>query len=250
MPRLGGPTVTSNGRFAVYSVTYTDPEDFTRAPKHYLLDLGTDGADPVELDFGIRASSLAFGSDDFVYFISSDHTDVEAESRHRVWRVALEADGNVTGPMLVADIEGTSIAGFKLAPTSDKIALWAEIDADCERFGCGDDGESLGTGRLYEGDAGFFRHWDTWIEPGKLNRVFVFGLEGGVATGDGVAVDGGMAIGNTPTRPFGGGGDIAWAPDGSGLYFVARESNAAEPTSTDLDIYWSDLSGGAPTVIR
>jgi len=247
MPRLGGPTVTDNGRFAVYSVTYTDPQDFTRAPKHYLLDLGTDGTKPVELDFGISASSLAFGPDDFLYFISSESTNKDAESRRRVWRVALEANGNVAGPIPVADIAGTSIASFKLAPSGDKIALWASIDRDCERFGCEAEGETLGSGRLYQGDAGFYRHWDTWIEPGKLNRVFVFGLEDGMAVGDGVAVDGRMAIGNTPTMPFGGGGDIAWAPDGSGLYFVARESDADEPGSTDLDIYWSDLSGGAPT---
>ena len=124
--------------------------------------------------------------------------------------------------MLVADIEGTSIAGFKLAPTSDKIALWAEIDADCERFGCGDDGESLGTGRLYEGDAGFFRHWDTWIEPGKLNRVFVFGLEGGVATGDGVAVDGGIAPGLSPR---------AWRP--------AQSTSSRYFTKLIIKLAWS-----------
>ncbi|MAY20702.1 MAG: peptidase S9 [Erythrobacteraceae bacterium] len=250
MPRLGSPTVNAAGKYAVYSVTYTDPETLKRSPKHYLLDLTTPGATPVEIDLGIAGSGLTFGSDDWLYFLSSQSTDDNAETRTRVWRVALEANGNVTGPMVVADIPGTNIDGFKLSPTLDAIALWAEIARDCEAFGCDDEVEATGTGRLYEGDAGFYRHWDTWAKPGHYNRVFVFGLEDGQAVGDGTPLDGGDAegalVGDTPTKPFGGGEDIAWAPDGSGVYFVARRAGADEPMSTDLDIYWSDMTGAAP----
>ncbi len=254
MPRLGGPTVTPFGRYAVYSVTNTDPETYDRAATHYLLDLSQPGARPVALDLGLDAYALVFGSDNFLYFLSFEHTDEDAEERARVWRVALEASGNVTGPMLVADIPGTDIGGFKIAPGSGRIALWAEVSRDCPRFGCDGDGTTHlpgpGNGRLYEGDGGFFRHWDRWAAPGTLNRVFVFGLEDGKAVGDGVPVDGtdpqtGVR-GNTPTKPFGGGEDIAWVPDGSGLYFVARRSGKTEPTSTDLDIFFSDLSGASP----
>ena len=247
MPRLGGPAVTQYGRYAVYSVTYTDEETLERSPKHYILDLGRPGSQPVEFELGLAGHSLSFGPDNFLYFVSSGHTDEEAEKRSRVWRVALEGNGNVTGPMLVADVAGTNIAGFKLSPSGDKIALWAEIDRNCERFGCEPKPEPTGSGRLYDGDGGFYRHWDSWIDPDLLNRVFVFGLEDGEIVGDGVAADGGTGIGNTPTKPFGGSGDIAWAPDGSGLYFVARRADGNEPTSTDLDIYFSDLSGAAPS---
>jgi len=78
----------------------------------------------------------------------------------------------------------------------------------------------------------------------------VFDLNDGAVTGDGVPIDGTDPAtgvrGNTPTMPFGGGEDIAWATDGSGIYFVAREAGKSEPTSTDFDIYFSDLSGAAP----
>ncbi|MDJ0643242.1 MAG: S9 family peptidase [Erythrobacter sp.] len=254
MPRLGAPTATPFGRYAVYSVTETDPESFERSPVHYLLDLSRPRAQPVVLDLGLDAFSLAFGADNFLYFLSFDHTDETQESRSRVWRVALESTGNVTGPMLVADISGTDIDGFKVAPSGDAIALWSEIAENCERFDCESDTAAHlpgpGTGRLYEGDDGFFRHWDRWSAPGTFNRVFVFGLENGKAVGDGVPVDGvdpdqGIR-GNTPTMPFGGGEDIAWAPDGTGIYFVAREAGSSEPFSTDFDIYYSDLSGNAP----
>ena len=94
------------------------------------------------------------------------------------------------------------------------------------------------------------RHWDSWETPSTVSRVFVFDLAQGRTTGSGVAVDGpigaGGPSGDTPTKPFGGSEDIAWAPDGSGLYFVAREADGAEPASTNLDIWFSDLSGKPP----
>ncbi|NQX94565.1 MAG: PD40 domain-containing protein [Erythrobacter sp.] len=253
MPRLGAPTVTSFGRYAVYSVTYTDPEYFTRAAKHYVLDLSIPGAEPVEFNLGIKAYALAFASDNFLYFLSDEHPNEDAESRTRLWKVALEANGNVTGPIPVADIPGTEISGFLIAPGGDKVALTASLARDCIRFDCPSGDKSIGTGRLYQGDAGFYRHWDRWVKPGQFNRVFVFEIEDGMVTGDGVPVDGvdpeAGLTGNTPTVPFGGLEDMVWAPDGSGLYFVAREANAKEPMSTDLDIYFSDLSGSAPAVL-
>jgi dipeptidyl aminopeptidase/acylaminoacyl peptidase len=257
MPRLGAPIATSDGKYAVYSVTQTDPETLKRTSSPFLLDLTKPGATPIALNLGLNANSFAFGADNFLYFLSSQHTDNTAEARSRVWRAALEANGNVTGPMVVADMPEADINGFKLSPNGDKIALWANILRDCPGFGCGADGtEHLpgpGTGRIYDGEDGFYRHWDTWSSPQTMSRVFAFDIEDGMAVGEGVPVDGldpetGLT-GSTPTLPFGGGEEIAWSPDGSQIYFVARERNASEPTSTDLDIYVSDLTGAAPVVL-
>ncbi|MEQ8771499.1 MAG: S9 family peptidase, partial [Erythrobacter sp.] len=248
MPRLGAPSVARD-RYAVYSVTVTDPETLARSSKHYLLDLAVEGAEPVEFDLGISAHGLTFGPDDFLYFLSDEHPDETREQRTRLWRAALEASGNVTGPIPVADIPGTDILGFKLSPAGNGVALWSEVARDCEAFGCDEGDRGTGTGRLYDGDGGFYRHWDRWLRPGVFNRVFVFGMEDGTVVGDPLPLDGepgGGVTGNTPTMPFGGGEDIAWAPDGSGIYFVVREAGAEEPGSTDLDIWWNDLSGSGP----
>ena len=256
MPRLGAPVVTPGGRFAVYPITKTDPETFDRAATHYLQDLDQPQSAAIPLALGEDVHSASFGSDNFLYFLSSRGVDAsgdEAPERSRLWRAALEADGNVTGPMLVADLV-TSIEGYALSPTGDAVAIWAPIDRDCERFGCEGDGTAHlpgpGDGRLYDGSAGFFRHWDTWSTPGTFSRVFVVGLEDGAATGDPVALDGPAGpdalVGDTPTKPFGGSEDIAWAADGKSVFFTVRQSGADEPLSTNLDIYQSDLSGAAP----
>ena len=258
LPRLGAPAVNAAGTLAVYTVTVTDPETLKRSPRHYLIDLAKPGAAPVALDLGIRASDLAFGADGAVYFLSSEHPDGEgAEARGRVWRIGLGKDGAAGQPQLVAGFPDTSIAGFKLAPDGSRIAVWGEIPRTCQTFGCADAKPAYlpgpGTGRLYDGDRGFVRHWDRWATPGLHNRIFVFPLTNGMVSGAGVPADGldpatGITA-DTPTMPFGGPEELAFAPDARTLYFTARRSDGAEPGSTNLDIYASDLTGAAPKLL-
>jgi dipeptidyl aminopeptidase/acylaminoacyl peptidase len=258
LPRLGAPAVNREGTRAVYTVTVTDPATLKRSPQHYLIDLTRPAAAPVTLDFGIRASDLAFGADGQIYFLSSEHPDgAGTEARGRVWRASLGADGSLGKPQLVAGFPAADIAGFKLAPNGTRIALWGEVPRACPTFGCADAAKPYlpgpGSGRLYDAKDGFVRHWDRWATPGLHNRIFVFDLADGVAQGEGQPVDGkdpatGITA-DTPTMPFGGAEEIAFSPDGKVLYFTARLSNAAEPTSTNLDIYAADLSGAAPRLV-
>ena len=257
MPRLGSPIVSPDEKYAIYRVTETDDATFERTPIYFLINLTKPSAAAVPLDLGGTASSLSFGGDSFLYFLSDREDASDTQPRavaNRLWRAALEADGNVTGPMLVGGWRGTSPDGYKLAPDASKVAVWAPIARDCPKFGCEDDGEKHtpgpGSGRLYDGSDGFVRHWDQWTSPGTINRVFAFDIKGGKVSGPGTPIDGrdptAGITGNTPSMPFGGGEDIAWAPDSSGVYFKARAADNDEPTSTDQDIYWSDLSGAAP----
>ncbi|MBU7579939.1 MAG: S9 family peptidase [Porphyrobacter sp.] len=258
LPRLGAPAVNAAGTLAVYSVTITDPETLKRRPTHFLIDLTRPGAVPVALETGIRASDLAFGADGQIYFLSSEHPDGEGtEPRGRVWRVSIGKDGAAGKPQLVAGFADTGIAGFKLAPDGKAIALWGEIPRACPNFGCAEAKPAHlpgpGTGRLYDGADGFVRHWDRWATPGIHNRIFVFPMTGGVVSGDGVPADGvdpasGITA-DTPTMPFGGAEELAFAPDGKTLYFTARLADGNEPGSTNLDIYASDLSGAAPRLL-
>jgi dipeptidyl aminopeptidase/acylaminoacyl peptidase len=257
MPRLGAPVVNRTGTLAVYGVTTTNPESLTRSTTYYVHDLSKPEAAPVALDFGIKASDPVFGADGQLYFLSSAHPDSAAPSRSRVWRVAISAEGVSGTPQPVADFDGADIAGFKLSPDGKRIAVWAEVPRDCPRIACPDAKPAYlpgpGTGRLYDGADGFYRHWDRWATPGLHNRIFVFPLAGGVAQGEGAPVDGrDPAIGitaDTPTMPFGGVEEIAFSPDGKTLYFTARLADGAEPGSTNLDIYASDLSGAAPILL-
>jgi dipeptidyl aminopeptidase/acylaminoacyl peptidase len=163
------------------------------------------------------------------------------------------ADGSLSNTMQVTDV-ARGVNGYSVSANGAKIAIWTDIARSCTDLGCDDSAKPYapgpGDGRLFEGDGGFYRHWDSWETPGSYSRVFTADLSDGVA-GSFTPADGPLGAGgpqgDTPTMPFGGGEDIAWAPDGSGVYFVAREGGASEPYSTNLDIWWSDLSGNAPT---
>ena len=257
LPRLGQPAVNAAGTLAVYSVTITDPETLKRSPQHYLLDLTKPGATPVALNLPIQASDLAFGGEGALYFLSAEHTDPAAEQRTRLWRVTLAKDGTAQTPQIAGEFGTAEVAGYRLAPNNAAVAVWGEVPRTCPTFGCADAAPKHlpgpGTGRLYDTKDGFVRHWDRWATPGTHNRIFTFPLVDGVVQGEGVPADGlDPATGTTadsPTLPFGGAEEIAFAPDGRTLYFTARLSNAAEPTSTNLDIYAADLSGAAPRLL-
>lgn len=259
MPRLGAPSVSPDGHHVIYQVTETDPTTLERTPAFYLRSLDDLEMPAIRLNLGEGAGSVTYGPDGAIYWLTDRRTPAEddiekVEGYSRVWRGEVTADGVIRGALPFADFHGEGIDGFHIAPTGDKIAVWAAIARDCPRFGCEDDGKKHlpgpGDGRLYDGSDGFIRHWDRWTSPGTTNRVFVFDMENGELVGDGVPLDGqdpetGLTA-NTPTTPFGGGEDIAWAADGRSVYFAARVADAKEPVSTDLDIYWSDLSGKAP----
>ncbi|WP_228766500.1 S9 family peptidase [Pelagerythrobacter aerophilus] len=249
MPRLGAPVASSDGRLAIYTVASTDPESYARTTTLYLRDLAAPQATAVALDLGGSASSPAFGADGALYFLS----DRGAGGTTQVWRAPLDASGTTGSPVQVTNV-ATDVAGFELSPDGRKIALFGDVARDCPTFGCEGDGTAHlpgpGDGLLYSSEDGFVRHWDAWETPGTFGRVFAFDLVGGKAAGAGIPLDGpageGALVGDTPTKPFGGGEEIAWAPDGSGVFFAARRSNADEPTSTNVDIWWNDLTGSAP----
>ena len=257
LPRLGAPAVNKEGTLAVYTVTTTDPDSLKRTPTPYLLDMTKAGAAPVTLKLGLKGSDFAFGPDGALYFLSSEHTDKAAAGRSRVWRVTLGQDGTAGTPQLVTSTTEADIAGFKLAPNGAQIAVWGEISRDCPTFGCADAEHGYlpgpGTGRLYDAEDGFVRHWDRWATPGVHNRIFLYALKDGVASGEGTPADGAdPATGitaDTPSMPSGGGEEIAFAPDGSALYFAARLSNANEPRSTNLDIYRAKPGGTKPELL-
>ena len=76
------------------------------------------------------------------------------------------------------------------------------------------------------------RHWDTW-EDDKVSQVNYMPIEGGrpidIMEGD---------TNDSPVLPFGGGEQIAWAPDGSEIAYTSKKvDNPARSTNSDIYIY-------------
>jgi dipeptidyl aminopeptidase/acylaminoacyl peptidase len=238
--RLAAPSVSPDGHWAVFQLSETDLAANRRRTDLFLLDLGHPGATPVKI-----ASQPQFNEHDarfsadghWLYYLSN------ASGSDQLWRVALPggAPEKITGFT-------TDIGGYAIAPNGSRIAIWADRDMACADIDCANlpaAPAGRGSGRVY--DQTFVRHWDAWVEPGVRSRVFTFVMADGRPQGAGTPVSPGL-VGDSPSKPFGGGEEIAWAPDGRTLYFTLRDAGRHEPNSTNMDIYAVPADGSGPPV--
>lgn len=231
LKRVAAPAASPDGRWVVYQMTETAAGTYKRATGLWLVDRNAKDAAPVRVadTADKNESAPAFHPDGSLYFLSN------ASGKSQAWRIDPKAGAAATQ---VTDTTA-DVSGFKIAPDGGKLLAWGDVPRECTDFGCEakDKGElpGPGTGRLYKDESGFVRHWDSWETPGTYSRPFVFNLAGGKATAA-RPVDAGL-IGDSPSKPFGGGEELAWGADSRTIFFTLRKADKDEPTSTNLDIY-------------
>ena len=233
MHRMGAPEVSRDGRYAVFTLSTTDWEKNRRVNTLHLLDLTRRGAVPQPIKGAEKGHDAVFGSDGALWFLMS------VVDQDQLFRMAIGG-----APVQVSSFKG-DISGFKLAPSGDRVVVWADRDLRCTDLTCAGlpAKPNTGSGRTY--DQLFVRHWDTWAEPGVRSRLFGFALNGGKLVGNGTPLTGAL-VGDTPSKPFGGGEEIAFSPDGRTVYFALREAGRIEAKSTNLDIFSAPSDGSAP----
>jgi dipeptidyl aminopeptidase/acylaminoacyl peptidase len=237
--RLGAPAVSPDGKWVAYQLTTTDLAANKRSTGLYLLDIASKNARAIAIadSPGHNESSPVFARDgQHLYFLSN------RSGTSQVWRVALP-----TGEPMQVTEAATDISGFSLSPDGRQLAVWADVAEGCDLTGCASPKpKPQGTGREY--DRLFVRHWDTWREPGTYSRIYAYALgTDGKATGAARPISASIE-GDAPTKPFGGGEEIAWAADSSAIAYTIRKSDGDEPRSTNTDIVWQPLAEGAAAV--
>ena len=245
LKRLGAPTASPDGRWAVYQQTDTDPRDYKRSTGLWRVATRGGAPEPIADLPGANETSPAFSPDGRrLYFIS------DKSGKDQVWLLDLATPGAV--PVQASDFIA-DVAGFKLSPDGRRIVVWGDVARDCPTLGCDSSGDTSqpgpGTGRHYRSGTGFVRHWDAWETPGNYSRAFALGLDdAGKLSGEAIALDGppGTLTGDTPSKPMGGGEELAWAADSRSLFFTARQADAQEPLSTNLDVWHATLDGKPP----
>ncbi|MFM5894346.1 MAG: prolyl oligopeptidase family serine peptidase [Novosphingobium sp.] len=245
LKRVGSPAVSPDGNWVVYQQTDTDPSTYKRTTGLWRVPIKGGTPERIADIADASENSPAFSPDGKrLYFISGK------SGSDQLWLLDLSAPG--AAPAQASSFK-TDVAGFSIAPNGQRVLVWGDVARDCPTLGCDNSGDTSlpgpGTGRHYQDGAGFVRHWDAWETPGNYSRTFAFGLDAsGKITGEGAALDGppGTLTGDTPTKPMGGGEDVAWAADSTGAYFAARQADRAEPRSTNIDVWHSPLDGTAP----
>ena len=120
------------------------------------------------------------------------------------------------------------------APTGTHFSFTAEVKMDPDIHSLFPDLPKA-KARIY--DDLLIRHWDGWNE-GTYSHLFVV-----AATGDAKPIDllSGKRV-DTPLKPFGGGEQICWAPDGKSLCYTAKVVDDPE-SSTDSSLFVVGMDG-------
>ena len=237
LARIGTPTVSADGHWLVWDQREIDLAGNTSHEGLWRLDLQDRGAVPER--FAIRAgaddSAPQFGSDGALYFLSS-----RKDAPATVWRATMDGDA----PAQVTDDH--DLAGFKLSPQGNALLVWADRPVGARSLddtGTRHDDKQVGP-RIY--DQLFVHHWDRWAD-GRRSQLFVLPLAHGRAPGAGRAIEGPL-VGDTPSKPFGGGEEIAWSADGRTVYFTLREAGRIEPLSINFDLFAVPADGSTAPV--
>ena len=235
MHRLGAPAVSPDGHWAAFTISDTDLGKTKRINTLYLLDLTKAGSAPQPIKAATKGHDPMFAGDGSLWFL------MPVADRDQLFRLTIGS-----APVQASHFTG-DVGGFRIAPSGDRVVVWADRDLRCTDLNCTGlpPKPKTGSARIY--DQLFIRHWDTWAEPGVKSRLFGFTVAGGKLAGPGLALTGNL-VGDVPSKPFGGAEELSFSPDGRTLFFALREAGRIEPLSTNLDIFHISENGSTAPV--
>ncbi len=230
MDRISDTQVSPDGKWVAFNLRETDLAGNRGRTDIWLV--GADGQGLRRLtthsaaDFNARWSPCG----KFLFFLST------RSGSSQVWKIKVDGGEaeQVTGLPL-------DIGSLVMSPVGGVLAVSMDVfpgqspEATAKKLE--EIAANKASGRIY--DKVFIRHWDTWAD-GRRSHVFA------VSAKDGKAVDLMPAMdADAPSKPFGGGEEVAFTADGKGLVFTARDAGREEPWSTDLDLYYVPVDGSA-----
>src|SRR3982751_814200 len=116
MHRIGSPEVSRDGRYAVFTISTTDWDKNKRVNTLYLLDLTKRGAAPQPIIGAEKGHDAVFASDGAIWFL------MPVGDQDQLFRMAVGG-----APVQVSNFKG-DIGGFKLSPSGDHVAVFADSD--------------------------------------------------------------------------------------------------------------------------
>ncbi|GAA4468762.1 S9 family peptidase [Nemorincola caseinilytica] len=219
--RVGGNSMSPDGKYVYYTSKSVDWKTEKSTTHHYKLNLADDSRREVTTEG--RTITQRY---DKAWFAYNDNVLYESNDSGNTWK---EIFNGLQG----AENVWVSPNGKYVAFSKDvmiKAANGTDIYSDLPNT----------TAKVYT-DLNY-RHWDTW-EDGKYSHIFFADLKAGTVKDlmEDEPYD-------SPQKPFGGGEDLAWAPDSKGFVYVCKKKVGKDyAISTNTDLYFYSINTGKTT---
>lgn len=237
MVRLSDPRPSPDGRWVLFTRVQYDVEANRGNTDLGLASIDGKLSKRLTRDPAVDTNGRWLPDGSAVVFLSN------RSGSFQIWRASLDGGD----PERLTDFP-LDVDGFELSPDGKRAVFWCAVFPDCADLACNqkrlaDRAADRATGRIY--DRLFVRHWDSWAD-GRRNHLFVTSLP---AANGKAPLD--LMSGwdqDAPTRPFGGGEEIAWAPDGMSIVFASRPP-LNEAWSTNVELYRVPADGKSRPVL-
>lgn len=234
MGRVGGSTVSPDGKTVLYTVSYYSMKD-DKSSTH-IWSVPTDGGEAVQITDGAgKEASIQWSADGSrIYFLSTRSGDAQ------LW--SSKPDGSDMRQM--SAIEG-GIEGFGVSPKGDKLYYIKRVQVEKHRSS--EIFPDLPDSKAMIYDDLMVRHWDYW-DDGSYLHLFVADLQNGKVA-EGVDIMAGEPW-DAPLAPYFDAAEIAWNNAGTQLAYTCKKMTGKQyALSTNSDIYLYDLASGKTTNI-
>lgn len=234
MGRVGGSTVSPDGKTVLYTVSYYSMKD-DKSSTH-IWSVPTEGGEAVQITDGAgKEASIQWSADGSrIYFLSTRSGDAQ------LW--SAKPDGSDMRQL--SAIEG-GIEGFGVSPKEDKLYYIKRVQVEKRRSS--EIFPDLPDSKAMIYDDLMARHWDYW-DDGSYLHLFVADLQNGKVA-EGVDIMEGEPW-DAPMAPYFDAAEIAWNNAGTQLAYTCKKMTGKQyALSTNSDIYLYDLASGKTTNI-
>ena len=227
MARIGGHSVSPDGRHIVYQVGYYSVE---HNKSHQVLRM-------MKAD-GSEQQQLTTDADNETDAQWLDNETVAFLKGGEVWKMKLDGSGRKQ----LSQTEG-KVEGFMFSPDRSKVIILQSIPFH-EIIKENPSDLPKATGRVVT-DL-MYRHWDHYVE--SIQHPFVGSVSGDAIAADLTDILEGMPY-ECPMEPFGGMEQLAWSVDSKKIAYTCRMKTGLQYSiSTDSDIYLFDLEEEEGTI--
>ncbi len=231
--RLGGSTVSTDGKLVAYVVRHYELAEDKGASTVHLYDVESRKTRTL-LSAWAGVGDLQFASSPFgerIFFTGSSGKD---DRGSQVWSLN-PLDG---GLLQVTDIED-GLGNLKVSPTGDHVAFTRDVKLDQEVTELFEDLPKADARII---DSLMYRHWSSWHDY-AYSHLFVAEIGEDGRAGDAVDLMEDMRV-DCPVPPFGGSEQYNWSPDGTEIAFTMKDVDRwSESTNSDVYLVAIDAPG-------